>query len=260
MRSDMSKVIVERPRLRFPLKNGSAYPRGRLENRWAPDLESAPRIESMGGTYKTKWLNENLRPLVRFLRSRVGQRWDEVYSEIAARISCKSAVQKHVLDHLRDYVVENVEIVGTSVKYIQHRGCETLVSRGTRFRFYTHPDTRELCMAPIAPRKQRVKEAIDPDRRVLSRDQELRRISGVWYRIDIAPIPRCPSARARCFDVLERTVLDGGAYAAGARVNGLWRTGRYAGRKRQLSTREILQAESRRTRFRALTRPGRDRM
>jgi hypothetical protein len=88
----MSKVIVERPRLRFPLRNGSAYPRGHLENRWAPDFENAPRIESMGGTYREKWLNENLQPLVRFLRSHVGRRWDDVYSEIAARISCRSAV------------------------------------------------------------------------------------------------------------------------------------------------------------------------
>jgi hypothetical protein len=240
MRSDMSKVIVERPRLRFPLKNGSAYPRGRLENRWAPRLEDAPRTESMGGTYKGKWLNENLQPLVRFLRSRVGQRWDEVYSEIAAQISCKSAVQKHVLDHLRDYVVENVEIVGTTVKYIPHRGYETLESRGMRLRFYTRPDTRELCLAPMVPRKRRAKEKVDPDRRVLSRDQELRRILGVWYQIEVEPIPRDPSARAACFDVIERSALDASTYQAGARSNVLWQTGRYAARKRQLSTREIL--------------------
>jgi hypothetical protein len=246
MRSDMSKVIVERPRLRFPLKNGSAYPRGHLESRWAPDLESAPRTESMGGTYRRKWLNENLQPLVRFLRSRVGQRWDEVYSEIAAQISCKSAVQKHVLDHLRDYVVENVRIVGTTVKYIPHRGYETLESRGKRFRFYVHPDTRELCMAPLVPRKRRVKDKTDPDRRVLSRERELRRVLGVWYRIDVAPIPRDPSARARCFDVLERAALDGAAYPAGARENVLWQSGRYAAKKRQLDTREILRWSLRR--------------
>jgi hypothetical protein len=42
MRADMFKVIVERPRLRFPLRCGSAYPRGRLANLFERDLESAP--------------------------------------------------------------------------------------------------------------------------------------------------------------------------------------------------------------------------
>jgi hypothetical protein len=241
MRSDMSKVIVERPRLTHPLENGSAYPRGHLKNRWAPNLEDAPRIESMGGTYAHKWLNENLQPLVRFLRSRVGRRWDDVHSEIAARISCKSAVQKHVLDHLRDYVVENVRIVGTTVQYIRYHWYQPLESVGMRFRFYVDPDTRELCLAPVASRKRKVKEEADLDRRVLSADRELRRIHGVWYEVEVAPIPRDPSARATCFDVLERTTLDGGSYNAGARVNLLWQTARYAVKKRQLSTREIIQ-------------------
>jgi hypothetical protein len=157
-------------------------------------------------------------------------------------------VQKHVLDHLRDYVVENVRVVGTSVEYIPRRGYETLESRGMRFRFYTHPDTRELCMAPLVPRKRRVKADVDPDRRVLSRDRELRRLLGVWYRIDVAPIPHDPLARARCFDVLERTTLDGVAYPARARDSVLWQTGRYAAKKRQLSTREILRWSLRRSR------------
>jgi hypothetical protein len=237
MRSDMSKVIVERPRLRIPLKNGSAYPRGHLENRWAPDFENAPRIESMGRAYGKKWLNENLQPLVRFLRSRVGRRWDDVHSEIAAQISCNSAVQKHVLDHLRHYVVESVRIVGTTVEHLGYRGYEPLRSHGMNFCFYVHPDTRELCLAPIAPRKR--KKKVDPDRLVLARDRELRRINGIWYEIEVAPIPRDPFARAACFDVVERTVLDGRDYDRGARENVLWQAGRYAARKRQLSTREI---------------------
>jgi hypothetical protein len=246
MRSDMSKVIVERPRLRFPLKNGSAYPRGHLKNLWVPNLEDARRTESMGGTYAHKRLNENLQPLVRFLRSSVGRLWDEVHSEIAAQISCKSAVQKHVLDHLRDYVVENVRIEGRTVKYVRYKE-ETLLSYGTHFRFYVHPNTRKLCLAPSALRKRRVKDKVDPNRRVLSRDRELRRIHGVWYEIEVAPIPRDPSARAACFDVVERTALDGGAYNAGARVNILWQTARYAARKRQLSTSEIIRRSLRRS-------------
>jgi hypothetical protein len=240
MRSDMSKVIVERPRLRFPLKNGSAYPRGHLQNLWAPNLEDAPRIESMGGTYKKKCLNENLQPLVRFLRSRVGRPWDEVRSEIAAQISCQSAVQKHVLDHLRDYVVQDVRIVGSTVEYIRYRWPGRLETVGMRFRFYVDPDTRALRLAPTAPRKRRRKNEADPDRRVLSRERELRRIQGIWYAIEVAPIPHGEGTPAPCFDVLERCAPAGPPFGAQASKNVLWRTNRYAKRKRQLGTRELV--------------------
>lgn len=235
MRSDMSKVIVERPRLRFPLKNGSAYPRGHLENRWAPHLEDAPSTESMGGTYREKRLNENLQPLVRFLRSRVGKRWDEVHAEIAARISCKSAVQKHVLDHLHQYVVKHVRLEGRTVKYLRYKE-EALASHGMRFRFYVHPRTRLLCLAPPAPPRKR-RSTRDPNRIVLSDELELRRIEGIWYEVEVAAIGDC--ATVACFDVLERCAPAGAPFGAKAWKNVLWRTNRYAKRKRQLGTREL---------------------
>src|SRR4051794_18399649 len=99
MRSDMSRVIVERPRCRIPKRSGSWYPRGSLKMQWHPDLELAPMREGYGHHYREKYLNENLQPLVRFLRSRVGKRWDKVHSEMSEHVSCTSAVQKHVLDH-----------------------------------------------------------------------------------------------------------------------------------------------------------------
>jgi hypothetical protein len=247
MRYDMSKVIVERPRLRFPLKNGSAYPRGHLKNQWAPNFEDAPRIESMGGTYAKKWLNENLQPLVRFLRSRVGRLWDDVHSEISERISCKSAVQKHVLDHLRGYVQEHpimVDGVAMRVAYRSQRPfLEPLVSYGMRFLFFVDPVSRALTLAPIASRKNRNrKNQPDPDRHVISREIELRRINGVWYEITVSTIPKDEVARARCFDVLERRLV------LGDRNNDLWQSDRYAAKKRQLSTDEIVRHSLRRRR------------
>jgi hypothetical protein len=188
MRYDMSKVIVERPRLRFPLKNGSAYPRGHLKNKWAPNLEDAPRIESMGGIYATKWLNENLQPLVRFLRSRVGRLWDDVHSEISERISCKSAVQKHVLDHLRGFVREHAVVVdGIVVDRDWFSGVVPLVSRGMRLRFYVDPVSRILALAPLVPRKNRNRPSSDPNCRVISQEIELRRIKGIWYEFTLLP-------------------------------------------------------------------------
>jgi hypothetical protein len=148
-------------------------------------------------------------------------------------------VQKHVLDHLRDYVVKDARIEGTTVKYIRYKE-ETLQSYGMHFRFYVHPDTRVLCLAPTAPRKRRMKNEFDPDRLVLSRDRELRRIDGVWYEIEVAQIPCGKGTDTACFDVLERCAPAGPPFGANAWKNVLWRTNRYARRKRQLGSRELV--------------------
>jgi hypothetical protein len=191
MRSDMSKILVERPRCRIPKRAGSWYPRGSMKMKWYPDFESAPSREGMGHVYGIKRLNENLQPLVRFLRSNVGRSWDKVHSEIAAHVRCTSAVQLHVLQHLAHFV-ELCPILIAGVAH-ERRGWGSgprlvpIASAGMQLRFYVHPRTRSLCLAPIAPRKKRRSLAHDPDRRVLSPTRELRRLDGVWYEVTVIP-------------------------------------------------------------------------
>ena len=187
MRSDMSKVIVERPRRRIPKRAGSWYPRGSLKMEWHPDLDLAPLREGYGHRYGDKYLNENLQPLVRFLRSRAGARWDVVRSEIAKNISCASAVQKHVLDHLKDFVIENVRVERRTVLYLRWGAWAELVSRGMQWRFYVCPKTGILRVAPLAKRKKKHGPKSNEDVRVLGKDHELRRIDDVWYEVTLAP-------------------------------------------------------------------------
>lgn len=105
MRKDMSKVIVERPRA----TNGDGYKQGKRTQGYQHDPESAPAKEPLRArNARSKTLNENLRPLIRFLRAQVGRPWDKVKSEMAEHIRLTNAVQKHVLDHVRRYVEENV--------------------------------------------------------------------------------------------------------------------------------------------------------
>ena len=52
-------------------------------------------------------LNEYFRPLKKFLETRVGNRWDGVYSEIRSRVHLGSAVSEHILQHLGDFVFYN---------------------------------------------------------------------------------------------------------------------------------------------------------
>ena len=108
----MSKVIVERPRR--PGYDTSTKRRGRTVD---PDLMvskegmRAPHVRHWGG----KELNENLAPLRRFIRSRVGQLWNDVYSEISQHLSVTNAVQQHVRDHLEDFVCVRTSMVNGEV-------------------------------------------------------------------------------------------------------------------------------------------------
>lgn len=98
----MSKVIVERSRI------GGKYARkGRT-----PDVDDLPRKESMKRPYghNRKTLNENLNPLIRFLHSKIGKSWNKTFSEICTNIKLDTAVQKHVRDHVFDFVLVNVRI------------------------------------------------------------------------------------------------------------------------------------------------------
>jgi hypothetical protein len=191
----------------------------------------------MGGWYAHKSLSENLNPLARYLRANVDRPWSKVRGEIAAHISCTSAVQKHVLDHLEDYVDENVLVEGRTVMVHDHRGYRPLLSIGGRLRFYVCPRTALLRLAPVVSRKRRKETEDDPDRRRLSPLRELRRMDGVWYELGLAPIPP-GSERAACFDVVERRSLDR-ATATELHTVPLWLSGYYAAHKRQLGSREI---------------------
>lgn len=102
MRRDMFEVIIERPR------RGGGWLKGkRRGERTARAFDRAAAKAGMHVLGGSKSLNENLAPLMRFLRRREGKPWDKVRSEICAVISMASAVQKHVLDHVRQLVEEN---------------------------------------------------------------------------------------------------------------------------------------------------------
>lgn len=157
MRNDMFKVIVERPRV--DCARGTEH---RREERSARALERAPSKAGMrGGIGRRKYLNENLAPLVRFLERRVGRPWSRVRSEMSAVLSLSSAVQKHVLDHVRQFVEENpVMIGGRPHEPIARGGAKGahlplgLHSRW-RGRFYVCPRTGVLREAPREPRKRK---------------------------------------------------------------------------------------------------------
>lgn len=165
MRQDMFEVIIERPRRggygegRYS-RSKEKLRRGMWEAAWeGEDAELPPPDKSpiRDRYYSRRYLNENLQPLVRFLDSRVGRNWDDVYSEIKEHLSPRSAVQQHVIDHLKQYVVTSTVIEDGVIGYYPDnrfnggRGFSPLQDvpgqknyYSSREQFFVHPETKIL--------------------------------------------------------------------------------------------------------------------
>lgn len=106
MRADMFKVIVERQRLGF---RQAASVKLKRDKKLLPKFIGLKRHVSEQ-TKRTKSLNENLAPFKRFLMKQRGRKWDEVYSEIRARIDTGSTVKMHILEHIEDFIAVHISI------------------------------------------------------------------------------------------------------------------------------------------------------
>lgn len=215
MRQDMFKVIVERPR------RGVGYYRN-LPNQYraakhfqldedydVTDEFSGRRIHSMRPKNDYKSLNENLRPLRRFLYSKVGQPWNDVFSEICAELDTNSTVKKHVRDHLEDFVEMNT--------YIREDGEACYRSRYVFFRGHDHDNIeliRYVSGLYVCPRtgilrnaekdfpganwykeqpdyikQQEEKLKQELNRRVINDNLRFERIDNVWFRFERSTCP-----------------------------------------------------------------------
>jgi hypothetical protein len=219
MRDDMDKILVERPRL----GGGVKYPRG-AEGKWGRiSLDERPRREAIKRAWSDwrvqKHLNENLAPLRRFLRSRRGRPWDEVYSEIRERINPASPIQLHIWQHLMWEVARDRLAVAKARRY-GFRG------------FYVDPETGILHSNPDRPRYRYRPSPSPIDFYVRFEGRYHLRIEGIWYEVDLAPLPRWP-----VWDAVQRKTTDvSGVIAELPRIDGHLH---YAVRKRQLGKKEI---------------------
>ncbi len=237
MRSDMDKLLVTRPRWgsRCPMRGARRRRRERV------DPESAPRHEpmSLGRGHKTR--SEYFAPLLRFLRSRVGQRWDRVYSEIRRCIRNDSTVKAHVYVHLDQFVLRDVFLEDGKrwvIAYGEKRELSKI--RSWRETFYVCPSSGRLHELRFQARRGRCE--LRPDARIGGPDLQLHRIDGLWFEIRLAEVPSGAEAQKRAFDrVLRAPVsrLDGERLYM---TYGDWR--RFGATRRALSRREIRRAQA----------------
>jgi hypothetical protein len=152
---------------------------------------------------KTKYLSDHLGPLCRFLRSKVGQPWNQVYSELCQRLDSNTMTGQHVLDHVLDYVERHVELID-GVPYRKHSWRFNLLLGSRRGDdFYVHPETGILCLAePIPHKKQQTPPRTDIV--ILDDFRQYHKINDIWYLITFKAFPDSPEVSVR--DVLQGVV------------------------------------------------------
>lgn len=198
MRNDMAKVIVERPR-----RAGYATSPGRAVHN--PDCMPskqgmrAPHVRHYGG----KELNENLAPLKRFLMSRVGQPWNEVFSEISKNLRVTSTVQAHVRDHVTDFVSVNTSVRDGEIWVHGYRP-ERLATSWRAL--YVDPTDGILKKNPhyMSWNRRRKNQNAAYQEKLLSTQRnvegvELRKHKGIWYEVEMKAVPptqRTPYTRS----------------------------------------------------------------
>jgi hypothetical protein len=183
MRSDMYKVIVERPRSGKRTRPTAL----RLRN----DLDGPMRLGMRAG-YGYLDLNENLQPLRRYLRAQIGRPWDKVYSEICARIDRRNTVQQHIHQHIDDFIAIRVrekdgKLMAAGLGDPRELYCQEMYVDPRTGIIREHRQGRRWLSA-AEWRKQRGEE-IAARRRVVNERTLLLRIDGIWYRVEIAPLP-----------------------------------------------------------------------
>ena len=186
MRSDMFKVIVERPR---HWKSGSDR-----AARLREDLDGPVHLGMRAG-YGGRFLNENLAPLRRYLRAQVGRPWNKVFSEISAGIDRRNTVQQHIHQHIDDFIAIRVGVGDDRLidlgRYSSYRPGEL------RQELYVDPRTglirvnkeyRAWHRERVERREQEQAQLI-ARRRILNDRTVLLRIDDLWFEITLAELP-----------------------------------------------------------------------
>lgn len=170
MRSDMSKVVTERPR------RGSGLPSMKTALRInAKDYEAddhgptrAPMSMLRQGRMGGKQFSDLIGPLRRYLRKQIGRPWNKVHAELAKHLDRRSMTGLHIWQHVDSEVERDVHM---------HNGVP--FTNG----LYVHPRTGVLREVPRYVWSSRYRGPEKNPEVTLPDGSKCERIEGIWYRI-----------------------------------------------------------------------------
>lgn len=189
----LSEIVIERPRsgTRIPLKKQTGYKKQLYKLTQDATEDGLFNHYLIKSRYKSKYLSDHLGPLRRLLRSKVGQPWNDVYSELCQRLDSNTMAGQHVINHIWDYVERHVEIIDGVVYRKLYRGYRTRFGWGyrDRDRFYIHPDTGILCAVEEVPSKKWSSKQ-ETDFIIIDDYHEYQKLNDIWYLITFGNLPQ----------------------------------------------------------------------
>ncbi|MBL8300925.1 MAG: hypothetical protein JNN30_21495 [Rhodanobacteraceae bacterium] len=206
MRNDLHEVLIERPRRGHRLKTARGNKPRAAE--WTGEDSYADSYEPR--QRRTKFFDDLLAPLRRWLRRQVGRPWNKIWSELTASIDTRSVVGRHLLDHVRQLVVISADYDAAQravilKPHLRRRSAPDEPVDG----LYVDPRTGVLRWREPVPR--RVLRRLPPAPRFDSAGNPIEfrpmaptrgyfRGKGIWYEVEIAAI--APTTRSVPFDLM----------------------------------------------------------
>jgi hypothetical protein len=243
VRADMSKVLVESPRVGRSRARAHEGQRRQLRQRADRDGESAPQRFGMQRDITShKHFGEHLGPLYRCLRQQVNRPWAKVYGELCAALDRRSVVQAHLFQHIDDKVEVDTVWRDGAVWVHGWRGGLVPLS-DSRAEMFVHPRTGILLpnrarSIEVQRQRQQQRQKVaqsHADRRSglqgMAADCQWQRIGGLWYEVTLAAMDQRDD-KTRVFDVVLKRSVSGRDRQLLFTTHG--RSGCYAIAKRQL--------------------------
>jgi hypothetical protein len=226
----LSEIVIERPRGGMRISSTSL--KGFKKTLYKLTVEASEdgllnpyMIKVRNGS---KFLSDHLGPLRRFLKSKVGKPWNEVYSELSQRLDASTMAGRHVLDHVWRYVEQHVELID-GVPYRKPYYGSQIKLVGYRYTsFYVHPETGILCLVKNTSRQQKVSEPTDVV--MIDKYYQYCKLNDIWYLVTFEDFPPPPTKYVT--DVIRGFIdRDSAMSVRGRRI--------YAVSKRQCNKRQI---------------------
>ena len=186
----LDEILIERPRcgLKISAKKLTGYKKAlkKITDEASEDGLLQPYLLK---TWKrSKYFSDNLAPLHGWLKSKVGQPWNDVYSELCQRLKRDTVTGRHVFLHLWDFVERDVAIID-GVPY-QKNNRKYPLHRWWRHEFFVHPDTGLLCRVKDDRTQNKNNSVGEGDRLKIDDYHEYQKLNDLWYLVTFEDIPQ----------------------------------------------------------------------
>ena len=191
MRSDMKKVVVERPRWGSRLRNQKFG----AKLRYIPDHDYEDQTKKARGfeSWHNGWgksFTDVLGPLWKYLHRNLGRPWNKIYSEMCESLDKRKVTGRHIFEHLKHMVELDCYVDDDGkVKYKQYRRYVFNADQRQEVHgYYVHPRTGLLCEGRGETYRQRRRREMltePPNRLPLGNDMAYQKHEGIWYKIKL---------------------------------------------------------------------------